>query len=926
MKLKRLSLIMVLALGFLTLGTLFSTNSTTFLGLGQEALPTAVPAPAFPDAQKIHVGEPAELAVPGSPNHLTHPCSGFRPEPLFSGLSPLSIGTVPGMCSSGYGDIGVWRANGHDYVIQSGFAVRMFHLWNVDDPYNPAILRTQTFPAGGTASTAAAAFPQNGNNYIGVTMRGSGTGCGLFIYNVNDPANPVFNSRTQGADWCTVHEIVVSKDTNGNADYAWLSMSGESGSGDKIVVMTLPDLSQPNPILVQTGRYERPDGVSFIHDSNVVGNRAYVAHWLGGMQIFDKQTLATTIQPTPLNPIDSIRPANFMVHHVVPTTDGRFVFIEDEFLNASNAEKIKYYNIEDVANPVYVGGIIGEGEATTSQAHNMVIKNVSPGHDILFVGWYRAGTRIFDVDTSGPSIVITQRATHQVRTTAGSGFGGTWGVDYLPCTIDGNAETCVYSSDYQGMGLIVDALDYDPMLDPYAPESAITDPTNGQIITTLNYTIQGTAHDYYSGLTQVEVSTDDGSTWQPATGTTNWTYNWNIPGNGTYTLKARATDVAGNVQTLFTPITVTVAASGGTTTPTVGCAPFNAQVNIQGFAFVPQNLTVSVGSTVQWTNLDTTAHTSTSAGNWDSGSLNQNQSFSHTFNTVGTFNYICSIHPTMTGTITVIGGCTPTVVPPTNTVIPPTSTVAPPTNTVAPSNTVPPSGTTVATGTSVATSTTAPTNTSVSGTPVPTTCPLTFSDVPSTNTFYANIRCLACRGIVSGYSDGTFRPNNQVTRGQLAKMVSNSAGFSETVSGQTFEDVTPANTFYQWIERLTTRGYMTGYNCGSPGEPCTTGKPYFRPFANATRGQTSKIVSNAAGFIETPSGQTFEDVPSTHTFYEFIQRLASRGVMGGYECGRPDEPCIPPENRPYFRPNNDVTRGQSSKIVANTFFPNCDTP
>ncbi len=179
---------------------------------------------------------------------------------------------------------------------------------------------------------------------------------------------------------------------------------------------------------------------------------------------------------------------------------------------------------------------------------------------------------------------------------------------------------------------------------------------------------------------------------------------------------------------------------------------------------------------------------------------------------------------------------------------------------------------------------------------------------------------------MSGYSDGTFRPNNQVTRGQLAKMVSNSAGFSDPVTGQTFEDVPSTNTFYEWIERLTTRGYMTGYNCGSAGEPCTSGKPYFRPFANATRGQTSKIVSNAAAFTEPPVGQTFQDVPTNHTFYEFIQRLATRNVMGGYECGRPGEPCVGPENRPYFRPGNDVTRGQSSKIVSNAFYPNCVTP
>ena len=222
-----------------------------------------------------------------------------------------------------------------------------------------------------------------------------------------------------------------------------------------------------------------------------------------------------------------------------------------------------------------------------------------------------------------------------------------------------------------------------------------------------------------------------------------------------------------------------------------------------------------------------------------------------------------------------------------------------------------PSPTSTATNTATATST---------------VCPVQFNDVPATNTFYSSVRCLACRGIVSGYSDGTFRPNNQVTRGQLAKMVSNAAGFSEPVSGQTFEDVPPSNTFYEWIQRLSTRGYMSGYNCGGPGEPCITGSPYFRPFANATRGQTSKIVSNAAGFVEPVSGQTFQDVPTTYTFYEFIQRLATRGVMGGYNCGGVGEPCIGPENRPYFRPQLDVTRGQSAKIVANAFYPDCLTP
>jgi hypothetical protein len=103
-------------------------------------------------------------------------------------------------------------------------------------------------------------------------------------------------------------------------------------------------------------------------------------------------------------------------------------------------------------------------------------------------------------------------------------------------------------------------------------------------------------------------------------------------------------------------------------------------------------------------------------------------------------------------------------------------------------------------------------------------------------------------------------------------------------------------------------------------------RPYFRPFADATRAQTSKIVSNAAQYNDPPQGQTFEDVPPSHPFYAEIQRLASRGIMGGYNCGGVGEPCVPPGNRAYFRPYNNVTRGQSAKIVANTFYPDCQTP
>jgi hypothetical protein len=138
-----------------------------------------------------------------------------------------------------------------------------------------------------------------------------------------------------------------------------------------------------------------------------------------------------------------------------------------------------------------------------------------------------------------------------------------------------------------------------------------------------------------------------------------------------------------------------------------------------------------------------------------------------------------------------------------------------------------------------------PTPTPGTPAPTPTLCPIQFIDVTEGSTFHPFVRCLACRGIVNGYSDGTFRPNDSVTRGQLSKMVSNAAGYVEPVGAQMFADVVPGSTFYEFVRRLASRVYINGHSCGGAGEPCGAGNlPYFRPNANATRGQTSKIVGN----------------------------------------------------------------------------------
>lgn len=75
-------------------------------------------------------------------------------------------------------------------------------------------------------------------------------------------------------------------------------------------------------------------------------------------------------------------------------------------------------------------------------------------------------------------------------------------------------------------------------------------------------------------------------------------------------------------------------------------------VSIKNFAFDPATLNVSVGSTVTWTNNDSTAH-HIKGGSFESSDLANGQTYSFTFNSVGTFDYICSIHPSMKGMIIV---------------------------------------------------------------------------------------------------------------------------------------------------------------------------------------------------------------------------------------------------------------------------------
>ncbi len=78
-------------------------------------------------------------------------------------------------------------------------------------------------------------------------------------------------------------------------------------------------------------------------------------------------------------------------------------------------------------------------------------------------------------------------------------------------------------------------------------------------------------------------------------------------------------------------------------------------MNMQNFAYQMANIQVRAGTTVTWTNQDNVPHSVTfKNGMKDSGLLSQGQSFSYTFNTPGTYQYYCTVHPYMVATVTVV--------------------------------------------------------------------------------------------------------------------------------------------------------------------------------------------------------------------------------------------------------------------------------
>ena len=155
-------------------------------------------------------------------------------------------------------------------------------------------------------------------------------------------------------------------------------------------------------------------------------------------------------------------------------------------------------------------------------------------------------------------------------------------------------------------------------------------------------------------------------------------------------------------------------------------------------------------------------------------------------------------------------------------------------------------------------------------------------------------------GITTGYDDGTFRPNDNISRQQFAVMLFRYLG----LDGSQYESVTLPFADTASIGRYALTAvkalYTEGIISGTTG---SDGKLYFNPGGSLTRAQAAAMIGRTQDKGYATVELTFSDaasIPSYATFY--IQTMAAQGVISGYADGT-------------FKPGSNITRGQMAKIL-----------
>lgn len=169
-------------------------------------------------------------------------------------------------------------------------------------------------------------------------------------------------------------------------------------------------------------------------------------------------------------------------------------------------------------------------------------------------------------------------------------------------------------------------------------------------------------------------------------------------------------------------------------------------------------------------------------------------------------------------------------------------------------------------------------------TPVPTVKP---TEAPVINTEYT-------KPYASGYDDGSFLPNNNITRGELAAMIARLSYGDDLPDGMyqaSFPDVDSDAWFNKYIGYLEDKDVLSGYEDGT-----------FRPMDTITRGEISAVIARAQRYDLISYNNIFTDVTENDWAKDYIETLADKNIVSGYEDGT-------------FGPYSPLTRAEAVAII-----------
>ena len=157
-------------------------------------------------------------------------------------------------------------------------------------------------------------------------------------------------------------------------------------------------------------------------------------------------------------------------------------------------------------------------------------------------------------------------------------------------------------------------------------------------------------------------------------------------------------------------------------------------------------------------------------------------------------------------------------------------------------------------------------------------------------------------GITTGYEDGTFRPDQKITRAQFAVMLYRYLGLDEADYADVvlpFADNAKIGAYaVPAIKALYTEGVING----STGKD---GRLYFNPNDSLTRAQAATMIGRTQEKGYASVELSFTDAARIPAYAAaYIQTMAAQGIISGYTDGS-------------FKPNNPITRGQMAKILYN---------